>query len=102
MPRTVKEGKQTQGVDESIVYSLDVSGQGGSPSSPSVVVKDTSNNNTDVTATVMPAGSASASGDIITLPPLTALTRGHNYRIEVQFVSGSNTLEVYFFVASDT
>ncbi len=95
--REVLEGKQFQGVDESIAYTLDVSAVGSSPSSVSVVVKDVTHA-TVVTATVMPTGSASVSGNVITLPALTQLTAGVLYRVEVKYTIANNVLESYFYV----
>lgn len=95
--REVAEGKQYQGEDESIAYTLDVSAIGSSPTSVSVVVKDVTNSAT-VTATVMPTGSASVSGDVITLPALTLLTAGVLYRVEVKYTITNNVLESYFYV----
>jgi len=40
-------------------------------------------NGTEVTSTVMPAGSASASGSVATLKPLTALVGGARYVVAV-------------------
>ena len=95
--REVLEGKQYQGVDESIAYTLDVSAVGSSPSSVSVVVKDVTNG-TVVTSTVMPTGSASVSGNVITLPALKLLTAGVLYRVEVKYTISNNVLESYFYV----
>ena len=95
--REVLEGKQYQGVDESIAYTLDVSAVGSSPSSVSVVVKDVTNG-TVVTSTVMPTGSASVSGTVITLPALKLLTAGVLYRVEVKYTISNNVLESYFYV----
>jgi len=89
--REVAEGIQYQGVDEQIVYSLTTTQWGSSPSSPSVKAYDASNDYADVTTTVL-SGSASVSGDVITLPKVKSLTLGHVYRIDVQFmVAGSAT-----------
>ena len=89
--REVTEGKLYQGVDEQIVYSLTTTPWGSSPTSPSVKAYDASDGYADVTATVL-SGSASATGDIITLPKVGGLTLGHLYRIEVQFtIAGSAT-----------
>src|SRR3990167_11440141 len=99
--REVREGTQVQGVDEIIVYTIDVSAWSSSPTSPAVVVKDMSASALDVTSTVMPSGSPSVGGTIITLPPLKLLTISHRYRVEVKFVSGTQTLEVYFFVEAE-
>lgn len=95
--REVLEGKQYQGVDESIAYTLDVTAVGSSPSSVSVVVKDVTNSET-VTATVMPTGSASVSGNVITLPALKLLTADVLYRVEVKYTISGNILESYFYV----
>lgn len=96
--REVAEGIQYQGADEVIVYDIDTGNWGGSPSSPTVVVKDASNNFTDVTSTVMPSGSPSVSTDTITLPALQSLTAGNEYRIEVKFTISGNTEECYIRV----
>jgi hypothetical protein len=40
-------------------------------------------NGADVTSTVMPSGSHSASGNVLTLKPLTALTGGETYLISI-------------------
>jgi len=89
--REIVEGKLYQGVDEQIIYSLTTTPWGSSPSSVSVKAYDATNDYADVTATVL-SGSASATGDVITLPKVGGLTLGHLYRIEVQFtVTGAGT-----------
>lgn len=94
--RGVVEGLQVQGVDEILVYSITVS---PAPSSVSQVkVYDETASFLDVTATVMPTGSASYSGSVITLPALKLLTEGHVYRVEVLYGDGTNTFEPYFRV----
>lgn len=98
--REVVEGRQTQGADETIVYTLDTTDVGGSPSVSAVVVWRESDA-TDVTSTTMPSGSHSVNGDVITLKALTALTAGQVYRVEVKFTSAGNTLEHYFRVYCD-
>ena len=55
----------------------------------------------DVTSTVMNPNSPSISGYIITLSPLDTLTEGHQYRVEVKFVVGTSTLEVFFLVDAE-
>ena len=102
--RVVKEGKQIQGTDEVIVYTITSTPWG----TPPVVVAATAtkaydvtdNNRTDVTATVL-TGDTTVGGDVISLPPLDALTAGHIYRIEVKFTSGGNTFEPYFIVEAE-
>lgn len=95
--REVVEGKQYQGTDEVIAYTLDVTNIGSSPTSPSVIVKDVTNGTT-VTATVMPTNSPSVGGNVITLSALRSLTAGVLYRVEVQYTLSGNTLESYFYV----
>lgn len=95
--REVLEGVQYQGEDESIAYTVDVSAIGSSPSAVTVVVKDVTNSAV-VTSTVMPTGSASVSGDVITLPALKLLTAGVLYRVEVKYTISGNVLESYFYV----
>lgn len=94
--REVKESPMEQGTDESIIYTLTTTPWGSSPGAITPKVYDiTDSAYTDVTTTNMPTGSASASGDVITLPALTALTADHTYRIEVKFTCGGSTFEAY-------
>ena len=97
--REVVESPQYQGVDEELVYALTTTNFGSSPSSPSVVVKDMTagGDGTDVTANVT-SGSASVFGDIVTLPTILDLTAGSFYRVEIQFTSGSNLFECFFYI----
>jgi len=100
--REVVEGTQKQGEDETIIYSITTTPWGGTPVSPSAVVKDTTASNRVVTSTVMPSGSASVAGDIITLPALKSLTAGHDYRVEVKWTYSGNVFECYFTVEAET
>jgi len=94
----VAEGAREQSSKETKVYSITTTNLESAPTSPTATVYDESDNDTDVTATVMPSGSNSASGDVITLKPLTALTARHNYRIEVVFTVGSNIHNRYLLI----
>ena len=99
--REVVEGVREQGSDETITWTIDVSNVGSSPTNPSVDVFAESDLSASVKSTVMPSGSPSVSGDTITLPPLTSLTAGVVYRVEVQFtVGGGAPFEVYFKVSA--
>jgi hypothetical protein len=90
------EGEQEQTPNETLVWTLDVSGFTSSPASPVLSKVTDTLDNTDVKSTVMPSGSISVSAAIITLPPLTALTADKHYRIYIQFTDGgANTFEAY-------
>ena len=93
--REIKEGLQYQGEDETVVYTLTTTPWGSSPTSPSAkifsVVGDTI---TDTTSTNM-TGSASANGDVITIPAIHSLTAGTLYRVEVKFTCSGNTFEAF-------
>jgi len=93
----IQEGRLYQGTAERIAYAIDTSNVATSPSSPSATAYD-EQDETDVTTTVFPTGSPSASGNVITLTLLRELTIGHTYRIEVSFNSGANVYEFYFIV----
>lgn len=100
--REVKEGRQNQGAEERIAYTLTTTPWGSTPTGISAKAFDvTGGKRTDVTSTVFPTNTPSASGDIITLSLLRALTPGHSYRIEVQFTVAGNLFEPYFFVDCD-
>ncbi len=92
-------GPGAQGVDEIIAYQVQCT-----PAASVVVsvkVYDTTDGDTDVTATVMPAGTATVSGGNITLPLLRDLEARHVYRVEVRYSDGTNTLEPFFMVAGE-
>ncbi len=94
----VVEGTQFQTSDERLAHSVTTTNWVSSPTSPSVTAYDESANDKVVTSTVYPSNSPSVSGDTITLSLLRALTRGHTYRIEIQFTVGSNIYECFFRV----
>lgn len=93
----VVEGVQEQTSTEEIIFSITTTNWGSTPSSVSVVAYQ-EGLETDVTTTVFPTNSPSVIGDIITLSPLKALTKGYTYRIEIKFTSGGNIFEPYFRV----
>ena len=104
--REVKEGLQYQGVEEEIAYTLTTTPWGSTPTSISAKVFSVPSNGVDsdfadTTTDNMPAGSPSASGDIITLPPLKSLTAGQLYRVEVKFTTAGNVLEAYAYVQAE-
>jgi len=87
-----------QTADERIAYSITTTNWASSPTSPSVKCYDETMDDSDVTATVFPSNAPSPSGDVITLSLLRALTKGHTYRVEVQFTVSSNVYECFFRV----
>lgn len=93
----VSEGIQEQSADEIQIYTITTTNVVSSPTSSSAVAIDETTGET-VTTTVFPTNTPSESGDVITLSPLRALTKGHVYRIEVKWVVGSNTYERFFRV----
>ena len=100
--REVKEGRQPQGTEEIVVYTLTTTPWGSTPTSTSAKVFDvTKGKRDDVTSVVMPTGSTSVSGDVITLPALKLLKPGRSYRVEVKFTVSGNALEAFFYVDCD-
>ena len=100
--RAVQESPIVQGEDEIITYDLTTTPWGSSPTNVTVKVYDiTDGAETDVTTTIIPTGEASVSGDVITLPPLRAMTVGHRYRAEIKFTAGGNTLEAYCIIEAE-
>ena len=93
----IQEGLQRQTSTEVLIYRITTTNWISSPTSPSVAAFD-EESGADVTSTVFPTNTPSASGDIITLSPLRALTKGRVYRIEVAFTVGSSIYECYFRV----
>lgn len=100
--RTLKESPVKQGVDEKIGYKFASTPWDTSPVSGSVSAFDTTGGAyTDVTATIL-NGACSFSGDIITLPRVQSLVKGHSYKLEIIFITSSNNqFECYLEVFSD-
>lgn len=100
--RHVSEGRQGQGQDEIIAYSITTTPWGGTPANVVVKAYEIASNGayTDVTSTVL-SGSASVVTDVITTPLVTSLTAGKLYRVEVKWTFGGNTLECYFEILGE-
>lgn len=99
--REVIEGRQTQGEDEQIIYTLTTTPWGSTPTSPSMVVKDvTGGSSTDVSADVT-SGAMSTSGDVLTLETIQSLTADKIYRVEVLFTAGGSVFEAYFHIDAE-
>ncbi len=93
----ISEGVQFQSADEELAYRITTTNWASTPSNPSFAAYDLTTGGT-VTSTVFPSGTASLNGDIITLPSLKSLSKGHTYRIEVKFTAGGSIWETYFRV----
>ena len=90
--RRILESPIHQGEDEQIAYTLTTTPWGSDPSSPALTIKDADGE--DVTGDYT-SGSASASGDVITMPTILDLVAGVQYRLEIKFTSGGNVLEAW-------
>lgn len=101
--REAKESPYLQGADEILAYLVTTTPWVSAPTSPTAKIfsyERATDAYTDVTATKM-VGSASVNGDVITTPVVTGLTAGTEYRVEVKFVVGGNTYELYFWIKGE-
>jgi hypothetical protein len=102
--REIKESPLHQGADETIAYTLTTTPWGSSPGSLAVKlysVNLTTGALTDVSSTKL-SGSASAVGDVITTPAVTALAAGTTYRLEIKFTCSGNIFEAWASVVGET
>lgn len=97
--RQVVEGPQRQGEDERIVWTVDISTWGSSPSNVSVVVKDEAG--TNVTATKATGLPVVASATLINTPVIHSLSAGTQYRVEVKFTVNGQVFECYFILIAE-
>jgi hypothetical protein len=100
--RSVVEGRQVQGRDERLRYTIASSPWGTGPSDVEVTVwliSDLANwrDMSDVTL----EGDSEVHGDIITTPWVSGLIAGALYRAEVRFTCGDNTFECYFDILGE-
>jgi len=86
-----------QGSTESVYYTVPTAEWGGPPSDVSLTIRDLKANNADVT-NAKSSGNAQITDDDITLPRIYNLTAGKKYRVDVQFMSGGNLLDFYFYI----
>ena len=102
LTREVVEGTRYQGAAEVVTYTITTTNWISDPTSPTITVYqiDPDMTETDVTDEVT-SGSASVSGDIITLPVIQTLTAGTRYRVEVKFVVSAQTFECYFYIEAE-
>jgi hypothetical protein len=94
-------GRQEQGVDEEITYTLTVPATWGTPTgTPAVEVFSLIGEvYADVTADVMPTGTPSVNGQVIILPQIKDLAEGVTYRVEMKFsTSEGDVKEAYAWI----
>lgn len=99
--REIKEGRQEQGAEEEVTYTLTVPTTWGVPSGTPTVTGYSYDGSdyTDDTSTIFPAGSASIVSQVITLPECKALTAGTTYRVEIKFdVTGGDVREAFAWI----
>ena len=99
--REIKESPLAQGVDETIVYTLTTTPWASTPTSPSAKIYSVIDDEyVDVTSTNM-SGSASATGDVITLPAIGSLVVNTTYRMEIQFTVSGSTFEPFAIIQAE-
>lgn len=99
--RGIEQGVIVQGVDEEIPYTLDVSKVGSNPTAVTVDVFREADLDTTVKNVVMPAGTPSVDGNVITLPVLKNLAADVRYRVEVKYTLSGAVFETYFIVKGE-
>lgn len=98
--REVVESPIRQGEDERIPYKLTTTPWGTGPSLAEIKVKDITLGYVDVTIAVTqpPSGPPTIAGDVITMPVLFGLERGHSYRAEFAFWIGTTKYEPFAII----
>lgn len=91
-------GEVEQGIAEEIPYTITTTLWGASPSAFTVTAKQAGN---DVTSTVIPSGSATVSGNVITLPVIKSLTADLQYRIDTKFTTGGAKFVAWFLINAE-
>ena len=99
-PRQVNETDIYQGEDEKIAYRLTTTPWASSPTDITISFYDITYGGR-VDASSLLSGAASVSGDIITCPTVQNLIPNRRYRLEIKFVSGGNTWEVFAIINSE-
>lgn len=98
--REVLDGLQFQGVDESVLYSVDTLPWGGSPTGVSHDVFDEEDYATSLKSLLMP-GSPTVATNVINLPALSGLSAGKIYRVFIDFTIAGSGLQGYFRVQGE-
>lgn len=97
-----------QGTGERVAHSVDFAAQGSgvvtAPASAMVTAYDVMADGTltDVTSTVLPSGTASVAGSVVTAPLLRALTASHDYRLEFAATGSDGQIEVLYLIVKAT
>ena len=55
-----------------------------------------------MTSTVLPSGTASVAGSVVTAPLLQALTASHDYRLEFAATGSDGQIEVLYLIVKAT
>ncbi len=93
--RELPESPMIQGQREIVIYEIDVTLYGGTPSVGGIQITDMKTNLV-VTSTVMPSGSATVVSGIVSLPPIRNLVSNRSYLVEMLVTVGSNTFDPFF------
>lgn len=87
-----------QGENEEVIYRFSSTPWGSNPSDVTVRVLDVSADYADVSAVVIEQGDPQVNADLITLPKIRNLKRGHVYRLLPRFTTGGKRLEPIFVI----
>ena len=96
--RSVVQGIQRQGIDESVIYNVTTTPWGSSPTTCSMGVWERVTGVWTNCTTATTTGALSTFGDVITLPQILSLNEGHTYRVITEFITGGQSLSCYFDV----
>lgn len=103
--REINESPMAQGINEIVIYTLDTSPWGGSPSNVAVSVFDYTerimDGNSNVTEDVMPVNTPTVDGDTIALSPLHNLDENIRYRINILWTFSGNTFDTYCYIDTE-
>lgn len=97
--RQVEQVGLTQGRDEQLIYTLTTTPWGSDPSNVVLTLYDVTDDDNwiDVSSTLL-SGSATVSGDVITLEKMLSTVGDHDYRLEIKFTSGGNVFEPFALI----
>jgi hypothetical protein len=100
--RKVIEAIQHQGVDESIVYTVDFTPWTVTPIDPRLSIWErVSGSWVERTAVLASTSAAVAAGAMVTLPPIAGVDEGHNYLPIVTCTAGASILSCEFQIIGE-